>query len=477
MTQAGRRRIGVAALVLLAVLAAACVPTAVTLGSTGSRLGRDPAKQSTGFWLNIAGPLVSKAIGDRFTAGRCEVGEVNCSAGGENLEYHPDGAFTQVDVNGPARRRPLVIRAFDPAFLSTGDLCDTNMASATTSPSLAQIAAAYPDDTSANVRYAGGPTPYCAGDTLIQGPAPTTTYIVRAPDATPLDDTDNPIICAISFSPRQGPIGPLLLNPDGTPNTTTVGALDGLPLSAVFHKDVTICSVPPAQLVEGTYLVQVRTDALDPAGVAPTTVADPGLDPVAESTVARQDPTIATGGHNRYSLLAAWSVGRGSSTDGVHVYDTPNAAVFINSPDLGTPNLVPLATVTTAAAGHALHLSFWDIGDWGNANLRIEGPPGFAGAAVCTWTVDGVPLAAAGTSATATGCAVTGLTRGTGFPAVGGFNGRLLEVLATVPAGYRCATATKDGCLVSAAITYTSGVPDDPTNTPADTLTISAAIN
>ena len=117
-----------------------------------------------------------------------------------------------------------------------------------------------------------------------------------------------------------------------------------------------------------------------------------------------------------------------------------SASIFLNSPGLGIPTVVPLASEPTDVAGHTLVAGFWDLGDWGNADLAIVAPPGLATAPACTWTYDGTPLASAGTSATATGCTVRGLTRGVGFPSIGGFNGRLLQVAVTLPADYRCGT-------------------------------------
>ncbi len=466
-----RRTHGVVIGVALVALASACLPLAGTLGSVHNQLGRTPSMQKPPFWLNIAGPQVSKAIGDRFDTARCEVGEVGCSPEGVNLEQRIDGAFSVVSVSGIEAHRPLVIRAFDPAFVDVDDLCDLNLPSDSTVPSLAQVAAAYPQDAQARARYAGGATPYCSGDVSLEGPPPTVTFIVRAPDATTLDDTDNPIICAISFSPRDGAVGPMLVNPDGTANTTTVGALDHLPLSAVFRQDVPICTIPAGQVTTGSYLVQVRANAFNPGALPPTTMADPTIDAPARASVGRADLSINTGGQNRYSLTATWGSGPGSSPTHLHVFARVSASIFLNSPGLGVPNLIPLATEPTDEAGHTLIADFWDLGDWGNADLAIVAPPGLATAPRCAWSYDGIPLASAGTLATATGCTVTGLTRGVGFPSVGGFNGRLLRVAVTLPADYQCASGTTD-CLFSAKVIYTSGVPDDSTDTPADTTTV-----
>ena len=260
------------------VLTSACLPLGGTLGSVHNQLGRTPLIPKPPIWLNIAGPGSARQIGDRYDTARCEVGELGCGPAGNNLEQRIDGAFSAVSVSGLEAHRPLVIRAYDPAFVDVGDLCDLNLPLTSTLPSLDQVAAAYPQDLRAAARYAGGATPYCSGDVSLEGLPPTTTFIVRAPDATPLDYTDNPIICAISFSPRDGPVGPMLVNPDGTPDTTTVGALDHLPLSAVFRQQVPICTIPAGRVTTGSYLVQVRTNALNPGALPPTTVADPAID-------------------------------------------------------------------------------------------------------------------------------------------------------------------------------------------------------
>ncbi len=69
-----------------------------------------------------------------------------------------------------------------------------------------------PGDPFTGQRYQGGRTPWCMGDQNLSaqgannGSSIVTTYIVRAPDDTPSDLSDNPAVCAISFDPYGDPV-------------------------------------------------------------------------------------------------------------------------------------------------------------------------------------------------------------------------------------------------------------------------------
>jgi len=107
----------------------------------------------------------------------------------------------------------LEIQVFGPAFVSVGNECQVAMPDPV---ELTELSDWY-DDVD---RYAVGPGEWCTGD-MRAGPAGdmTTTFIVREPDATPEDHTDNPIadVCSPrSFpphDPERGPTVAQLLHP------------------------------------------------------------------------------------------------------------------------------------------------------------------------------------------------------------------------------------------------------------------------
>jgi hypothetical protein len=148
----------------------------------------------------------------------------------------------------------------------------------------------------------------------------------------------------------------------------------------------------------------------------------------------------------------------------------------MNPAGLDQPIRVPLVRVATTGAPTIVHAEFWDLGDWGQANLRIDGPADSnVTEPACAWRRDGAPLPD-GTNTTTTGCTVIGLTRGSGFPASGGYNGRVLSVDITLPATYRCTSGPPTSCLFTATVTYTAPEPGQPDSTPADTTTFSASV-
>ena len=102
----------------------------------------------------------------------------------------------------------------------TGNLLDP--ADTATSPTYTQqvntlIAQGHAD---AAARYSRGNSIWCAGDQDINGRTVTTSYVVRAPDGTPFDNLDNPIVCGITFDDYSEEVYPLLNQADGYRNGT-----------------------------------------------------------------------------------------------------------------------------------------------------------------------------------------------------------------------------------------------------------------
>ena len=179
----------------------------------------------------------------------------------------PDGYFYKVNV-GATGLNPLNIDVYDPAMVYQGDTCGSN------NPTAAEYATLQTQYGAANAaRYQGGNDKWCTGDQDLNGANIKTTYIVRAPDNTPLNDTDNQPICAITFDAYNADVFSFL-DTSVAANNAPRGTEKQV-FSNHFHKDFTICQVPAGQLVTGDYIVQVRTNAdLTSAPANPTVVAN-----------------------------------------------------------------------------------------------------------------------------------------------------------------------------------------------------------
>ena len=367
----------------------------VPMGSPSSARQRPhPEHHPTPVLAEHRRPGRDKANGDRNHALNCASATLGCS-GRSQHQYRPDGYFYKLNVGTVTPGQPLDVDVDDPAFVMQGDSCgDGNMPS------------------SGPAQYINQNNVWCTGDNDVGGNNIVTTYIVRAPDNTPLDNTDNPAVCAISFSPYDANINTLLAN----------GANQGLenaPFSSHFHTWFRICRIPSAQVVSGDYYVQVRTNADQTnRGSTPATTATSNLG--IGTLGAASNP--ATGGHNRFAMRAGWGgdptvngygTGLGLAADG-------RFPIYVNASQ-ATTNFY-LARITPDYAGKTLQLSLWDIGDVGGtpgtADMTIQtpgdavNPPGS-----CTFTRDGGSM----TGVTVSNCTIRGVTSAN-------YNGRIIQV-------------------------------------------------
>jgi hypothetical protein len=274
------------------------------------------------------------------------------------------------------------------------------------------------------------------------GVPPTTTYVVRAPDNTPWDDSDNVPVQTLQASgctPTQyrgydkdlaGPLSQA--NPSYDPA-----------LAATFRQWVRTCTIDAP--VAGDYLVQVRTDA--PYG--------------AFDLANTMDPNAAGGGHNRFSMRAGWvdtATGLFAGGSGVSVFADATMALYANAPKA----TFSLAHVLPGSEGQILSLSFFDISDCSACSpvLTIT-PPADSGLSTfsgCT-VVQGPPSATA--QSPLGGCALH---------SDGSFNGRWVIVNVPIPSGYTCDTSSSTGCWVGIRYDYSSGTVQDTTTWSASIL-------
>jgi Flp pilus assembly protein TadG len=408
----------------------------VSMGSPINQFGNDPTVSTVShgsttypdFWTNVFGPSSDKSKGDAIQAKICD-GADNCS--GSNTDYDPNGYFYGIDVQSSGS--PLAVQAFDPEFAHVGDNCGdndngSNLAGASLLAPNFNPKFAVSDPAT---RYSPLATsPYCTGDMYYSegnGVVPWTTYKLRAPDLTPGDPTDNPVICSIEFPGYMGDLAAAL-----QATTPQAGAPDLF--VKYFRQWYTLCTV--ANPTVGTYFLQIETDTKVNGSAAPN-----------------------GGGANRLALRAG--LGGNFQTNAVRIYGAGRIGIYANSPAANTTFY--LARVLPGAQGRTLVLSFFDVGDAAQAGALTVLPPtesnqggAFAG---CTYTAPpgnstGPPWGAFGP--TSTGCKITGVSSAT-------YNGQWIQVRIPIPSTYSCNYNDPLGCWLRVNFAFPAAVQDTTT--------------
>jgi len=453
----------------------------VGMGSPEAAVGQDPERGfNPQFVLNTAGWSTNKQNGDKRSAGQCGGSSAGCSgtAPNQNTDYSQAGYLYTVNVGPTATTgQPLRFEVYDPAYVFNGDTCATNALSA---GQMATLAGSFPGDPFALQRYQGGATPWCMGDQNLtaqgvnNGSAIVTTYIVRAPDDTPSDLSDNPAVCAVSFDPygnaaqgsQPGAIFDLL-------NNNTVRGREQLVFRDHYRKWFPVCTIPAGSVLPGDYVLQIRTNA-DLS--APQRSITGGLGGGAGSLENAANPLPSTGGHNRYTMRTGFgtTLGNGQSSlsavpsatttfTGVTLSAVGNLPIYMNQ--LGAAAEFFLARIVPETAGKTLQLTFWDmadIGGGGSATFTLLPPVDAGGGAFnCAFSRDGqVPAP----GVTIAGCTMSGIT-------TGNYNGRNVVVKIPIPGDYTCNVADPLGCWTKVRVDVVGAGA-----TPTDTTTWSAAM-
>ena len=461
------------------------------MGSPINFLGKDPdvdpdnlaarsgAQQP--MWLNTSGYMSPKSSGDQFTSSNCSgstssiIAPCNGSGPGSNPEFSPDGYYYLVDVTAP--HGPLDIQVYDPSAVHMGDYCDRNNLVALgtkTDPNapINRLVTAYTNNglvgtgpgkvsdpvhrwgnfhatasatvpTSWNAADLSKGQSYCNGTwvndsgTATGGPTNVkTTWIVRAPDATPYVYNDNRPICAITFDSYNLNVQNLLdpsLNADWNVGANST---EKVAFWKHFRQWFTLCRIDNP--VAGKYEVQVRHNADMTNSPSPTTTATSGNGGVAMNLGSWGNASTAftTAAHHRYSLRAGWRNSQPASPTAysgsvfnvaswmqdVDLFAESHLPVYANTPGATGPQFY-LARVTPEYRGAKIRLSLWDIGDGADATLTIIPPSDRTGSGIgCTWTRDGGLF-----PGTATGCTASGLSSTN-------FNGHTTDVTLQIPA-------------------------------------------
>lgn len=426
----------------------------VPMGSPINKLGGDPETgyDSPQFWVNVAGPNANKANGDRYAAKLCATSTAFCSGTVNptinNDDYSFNGYFFTIDSKSSGGSQPLRVDVYDALMAFTGDKCTSSMP---TDPQLVTLTTWYPD---AAQRYDNALNQWCPGDQDLGGRNARTTFIVREPDNTPWSDTDNPVVDITGcepltldpYLPGNGTAGNpsffQLLHPsDGVQDAQAViNASDGtLTFAEMFHRWATICEIPAAQVMEGEYLLQIRTNA---------SAANP----------TAYDATQNGGGHNRMSIRVGRGAAGVTAEDGSDVafYARGKLPIYANA-DGASTNFY-LARVMPGDAGRTLRINLHDISDVGQSGTMQILPPAENGGTFsgCDFEVDNG--ATPGFSAST--CTLT-------VPN-GAFNARVVYADIPIPSDYTCDSTDPEGCWVTVLAEFPGSV--------QDTTTWSAAI-
>jgi Flp pilus assembly protein TadG len=408
----------------------------VSMGSPINQFGNDPtigavshgSTRYPDFWTNVFGPSSNKGKGDAIQSTICD-GADNCK--GSNSDYDPNGYFYGVDVQSSGS--PLTVQAFDPEFAHVGDNCGdndngSNLKGASILPANFNPLFAVPDSAT---RYSpAADSPYCTGDmyyTEGNNVLPWTVYKLRAPDLTPADPTDNPVVCSIEFPGFKGDLATAL-----TQTTAQAGAPDLF--VKYFRQWYTLCTVNNPTV--GTYFLQIETSTKIDGSAAPF-----------------------GGGANRLALRAG--LGGNMQTGSVRIFGSGRIGIYANSPAANTTFY--LARVLPGAQGRTLVLSFFDVGDAAQAGAITVLPPAdsnqggaFAG---CTFTAPpgnstGPPWGAF--QATSSGCKITNVSSAN-------YNGQWIQVRIPIPSTYSCTFTDPLGCWLKVNFAFPAAVQDTTT--------------
>jgi hypothetical protein len=279
-----------------------------------------------------------------------------------------------------------------------------------------------------SVRYAtAASSPYCTGDQFYNdggntNTPPWTTFIVRGPDDTPADPTNNPVLCKLNFPGYLGDIKNALMA------TTKVDPAAPDLFVKYFRQWYNLCNVNISD--GGLYFVQVET-----------------------ATKADGTATPNGGGANRFALRIG--LNNSFSTGLTRIYGQGRMGVYANAP--GANTTFYLVRLLPGAPGRNLVLNFFDTGDAASPGTITVLPPADSNVGAsfqtCTYTAPpgnntGPPW---GTfTPTASGCKVNNVSSS------GGFNGQWVQYKVVVPDSYTCNYSDPNGCWVRVNFNFPS---------------------
>jgi hypothetical protein len=441
---------------------------AVPMGSPDNTLGNDPDRWSAAgyarpyYWLNVAGPNVEKHQGDRYTANTCTGSTFisNCTAissSGQNLDYSDSGYFYRLNIDTKPASGNLTVQVFDPAFTSAESSCSGNNLPADDATWTTNATTIYnqgytglPSATAVRDRYVEGNTTYCVPDRPldVDSGALRTTYLVRAPDNTPFDNYDNPVVCAKTFDAYDQSVYQLLHQSDGLPTGVGDGAVgrENMRFPEHFRRWTTICDISWGSVAYGDYLIQVNST--NDLSNAPTSLVD-------------HDPLVDTGGQNRFAMRAGFGTPGGATyASGISLFADGRLPIYVNVSDASATTNFYLARIVPEYAGQLLELELFDLADGAALDLTIQPPADMTGGPIgtCTFIRD------------ATTPVITTSSTCTTHATSDAFNARVVTIQVPLPDTYGCNAGSDLGCWFKVLLDYENSA------TPTDQTTWSARV-
>ena len=399
------------------------------------------------FWSAIAGPDTPKGNGDQYMTRTCNAGNDGCT-GTSNDQFDPRGHFYVVRVNAAAVGTPVTVQLYDPAWVETGDNCET-ATSVTTSPSIPlrnDMNPYTPDGTS---RYAKAAGTYCPGDVLNGGTDPIiTSYVLREPTDTYVPSNGAPITSCVKQYPgylkADNTTGSLAEKMPGTPTSqpgTTNNSLYKVEVAKVFHQWLDFCTFTPDRI--GDYYLQVRTNV----ALGGTSDGEGGYDGNDDVySQAGDENSVHGSGNNRFAIRL-----KGSASGAVAVSGWQHMTIYANYS--GAQTEFNLVRVIPAAATKTLLVGFYDVGDASN--------PG---------TITVLPPTDSNMSSTINNCVANGVVNGalpgckfTNVSSASGWNGKVQFVRIPIPNTYTCNASQAGGCWFRLQVSFPGGVNDTTT--------------
>lgn len=332
------------------------------------------------FWLGVEAPGTDAVQGDRYSPrcyGRAVTYDSSCPSNSPNPEYREEGYFFTLDVRESAPY--IYVQAFDAAFRSRST-----------------------QQTETGDYTLGAGTWY-------------TNFEILAPDSTPFDPTDNPVL---SSGTCGGGTGEQDYSASWSFQSTTN-------YSDFINQWRTLCRLeaPSPTTNHSHYILRVWSSST--SGVTGNGVNNYALRAVATTTTDLDETNYPVDALPLASQpsLAAWQ----------------NMSIYVNVSSSDSASFF-LAQVTPNYANKVLVLELYDSAE-GATSLTVNNPDGVQRG--CIWTsrkladVSGI---SGGGNGGVIGAGGDGLTNGDCTVTTGGskYNGRLLTIKMPIPADYTC---------------------------------------
>jgi len=475
----------------------------VSMGSPDSQLGNDPERLGeAGFvqddlTLGIEGKYERKVNGDRFHTSICNSsGDSYCDVGLNNDEYRADGYFFTISVEA-THAADVVVDIFDPIYAQVGNTCNyygynweandpyygnvymstyglpsfderTYLRDITTGGDYTYNGQSIPEDYYEDALdryypYASGDQAYWCMSDRIDGVTTyngavrrlETTFIMRAPDSTPWNNLDNPVIdtteCPITTfkgyrfnSSYDNRAMDLLSPPDGEFDDEGIFGGDGIvddeqewmvdpddgiwTFAETFRRWARFCVIPSSSAIVGDYVLQIRTNALS-------------------SNPLLEDPSLWARGLNGFSLRTGFDTASGLDDLGDAKLSAAGRLPIWVQLDDANPEFF-LARVLPTSRDRTLTIELFDAGDTTGAPgwiqvLPPDDPQSDPEFSDCVFNIDGGASISYSTST----CTLLNVDHST-------YNGKVVVIDVPIPYNYDCDTASEDGCWIKLRMNF-----------------------